>query len=321
MPIKVLIAGAGAIGGMLSAYLEAAGQPVTLLARGDNARQIEQGGVHLVTPDQQHIHARPRVVTDPMACGEQDLLIVATKAFSLAAVIDAAAPALGNKTLVLPIVNGLPWWMGTDDAPLESLDPQGRLRRAIPAQRLIGSSLYAPTRRESPTQWVNSGQARLIIGSVNGDKAAAQSVAALFAGSPLAVAVVDDVRQAVWTKLAVNACFNTLCALTGARQAEVAHDPDLGPVARQIMQEIEALTRASGSRMDTRIDTLFQTVLDKGAFKPSTLQDIEAGRPLELAALVDAPLELARQLNLPMPMLATLGAALRLKARCAGLLP
>lgn len=321
MPFKILVAGAGAIGGMLSAYLVSCGQPVTLLARGDNAAHIGQHGIRLTTPTQQLIHAYPRVITDPAAAGTQDLLIVATKAFSLPAVLTAIAPAMGANTLVMPIVNGLPWWLGSDATPLESVDPGGSMRRAVSAERLIGASLYAPTRRDDASHWIHSGQSRLIVGSVSGDSTAGDMVAALFAGSPLVVDVADDIRQAVWTKLAANACFNTLCALTGAQQSEVACDPWLGPIARQIMGEIEALAHASGSRMNSGIDTMFGLAREKGHFKPSTLQDLEAGRPLEVAALMEAPLELARHLGVPMPTLATTGAALRLKALRSGLLP
>jgi 2-dehydropantoate 2-reductase len=149
----------------------------------------------------------------------------------------------------------------------------------------------------------------------------AVSVAALFAGSGLDTRAVDDIRRAVWTKLVTNACFNTLCALTGAQQRDVARDEALGATARGIMLELEGLARASGHAVDGSADAAFALAFDKGNFKPSTLQDMEAGRPLEVAALVDAPLELAQRLHVSMPLLGAVGAALRLKARCAGLLP
>ena len=323
MTQTVLVVGAGAIGGILCAYLEQRGQPVSLLARGDNARLIAQDGIHLTTPGKQQLHVRPRVVTDPAALEPFDLVILATKSFSLPAALTAASGAIGPATLVMPVVNGIPWWFGTPASPIRAVDPDGTLANSIPYERLIGATSYSPTRRASPTEWVHTGASRLVIGAAahGGDPAAAQKVAALFQGSEFAVAVAPDIHQAIWTKFMTNASFNVLCALTGARQCDVAADPQLGPVARQIMAEVAALAEACGSSVTGGLDAPMQFAREKGQFKPSTLQDLEAGRPLEVAALIDAPLELAVQREVPMPALQVAGAALRLKAASGGLLP
>lgn len=319
----VLVVGAGAIGGILCAYLEERGQAVSLFARGENARLIAEDGIHLTTPGKQQLHARPRVITDPAALTPYDLVILATKAFSLPAGLASVAGAIGPATLVMPVVNGVPWWFGTPAAPVRAVDPQGKLAAAVPYERLIGATSYSPTRRASPTEWVHTGASRLVIGPAarGGDPTAAQKVAALFQGSEFAATVAPDIHQAIWTKFMTNASFNVLCALTGARQCDVAADAELGPVARQIMAEVEALAIASGSSVTGGLDAPMQFAIEKGQFKPSTLQDLEAGRPLEVAALVDAPLELAARLNVPMPALHVAGAALRLKAAVSGLLP
>ncbi len=323
MTQQILVVGAGAIGGILCAYLESAGHPVSLFARGDNADQIARQGVHLTTPDQRQLHVRPRVVTDAAALTPYDLVILATKSFSLPAALQTVAAAIGPATTVMPVVNGVPWWFGTPEAPVRAVDPEGRLAAAVPYERLVGATSYTPTRRAAPTEWVHSGASRLVIGAAarGGDPARAQAVAALFTGSVLTTAVAADLHQAIWTKFMTNASFNVLCALTGARQCDVAADAQLGPVARQIMAEVEALAIASGSSVTGGLDAPMQFAVEKGQFKPSTLQDLEAGRPLEIAALVDAPLELAERLGLPMPALRVAGAALRLKATTNGLLP
>ena len=323
MTRQVLIVGAGAIGGALCAYLESAGQPTSLLARGENARNVGRDGIRLTTPDGRALHARPRVVTEATGLAPQDIVILATKSFSLPAAMAAAAPAIGADTIVMPVVNGVPWWFGSASEPLRSVDPDGALAAAVPYERLVGATIYAPTRRVSPSEWVHSGLSKLVIGAVAraGSTAHAQSLAELFRGSTLATIVAADIHQAVWTKLMTNAPFNSLCALTGALQSDVARDARLGPVARQIMHEIEALAIASGSSIEGGVDHYFQIAHDKGMFKPSTLQDMEAGRPIELAAIVDGPLELAERHGVPMPALRTVGATLRLKAITGGLLP
>jgi 2-dehydropantoate 2-reductase len=320
---QVLIIGAGAIGGALCAYLEAAGRPASLLARGENARNIASGGIRLTTPDNKVLHARPRVVTTAAELGAQDAVILATKSFSLPAAMAAAAAAIGPQTIVVPVVNGIPWWFGTAKEPLRAVDPDGFLARSVPYERLVGGTIYAPMKRVGPTDWLHTGQGKLVIGPAarQSGEDASTLVAELFRGAALTALIAADIHRAVWTKLMTNATFNTLCALTGARQCDVARDAHLGPVAREIMREIEALAIASGSGIEGSAEPHFQAAYEKGLFKPSTLQDLEAGRPLEIAALVDGPLELAQRHGIAMPALRVAGAALRTKATTLGLLP
>lgn len=323
MTQQVLVVGAGAIGGLLCAYLETAGQPVTLFARGDNASLIARDGIQLTTPDHRKLHVRPSVVTDAAMLKPMDLVIFATKSFSLAGALQTVAAAIGPATTVMPVVNGVPWWFGTPQAPVRAVDPQGTLAAAIPYERLVGATSYSPVRRASPTEWIHSGASRLVLGPVlrGGDATRAHAVAALLAGSTFAAEVAADLHQAIWTKFMTNASFNVLCALTGARQCDVASDAQMGPIARQIMDEVAALAQASGSSVSGGVDAPMQFARERGQFKPSTLQDLEAGRPLEIAALVDAPLEMAARPGVPMPALQVAGAALRLKALTSGLLP
>jgi 2-dehydropantoate 2-reductase len=293
-----------------------------VLARGENARTIASDGIRLTTPDRKVLHARPRVVTVAAELGPQDAVILATKSFSLPAAMAAAAPAIGPETVVVPVVNGVPWWFGTAKEPLRAVDPDGFLAASVPYGRLVGATIYAPMKRVTPAEWLHTGQGKLIIGPAapGGSEDASKLVAELFSGA-LTTLVAADIRRAVWTKIVTNATFNTLCALTGARQCDVARDTHLGPVAREIMREIEALAIASGSGIDGTVDEYFEAAREKGLFKPSTLQDLEAGRPLELAALVDGPLELARRHGVSMPGLRVAGAALRAKATAMGLVP
>lgn len=320
--MRILIVGAGAIGGMLAAYLSAAGRTVNLVARGVNAERIAQLGIRLTTPDQRVVHGRPAVVTPAATLAPHELVLITTKAFAHAEALAIAARAIGPATLVVPIANGIPWWFGTPAAPIRAIDPDGGLASAVPAERLVGSTIYSPAHRDDHGEWFQAVAGRLTLGPAvaGGDIDAAERVARAFDGCGYPAVVVPDVHRAVWSKLVTNAAFNPLAALTGARQADIARDPQLGPIALKIMREVEALAQRSGSTIDGSVEASFANARELGRHKPSMLQDIEAKRRIELAAIVDAPLELASRHGLPMPLLEAVGAAIRLKARTAGLL-
>ncbi len=320
---RIMIVGAGAIGGVLAGYLAAAGRRVTLFVRGDTARMVAEQGIRLTTPDQRILHSRPRVVTSISAAGEQDIVLFATKAFSLPAAMQSVLPAIGPKTVVAPVVNGVPWWFGTALHPVRAVDPDGSLIGAIPADRLVGATIYSPARRTDSGEWIHMVPGKLVVGPILAGQsdAAAKRVAAAFEGTGYGAVVTADIHRAVWSKLATNGSFNPLCSLTGAQQIDVARDKTLGACALAIIQEIETLARACGSGIEGVVQTYFDQAYNRGTHKPSTLHDFEAGRQVELAAIVDAPLELALQRGVAMPTLALIGAAVRLKALSAGLLP
>ncbi len=324
MSEQILIVGAGAIGGMLAGYLGAAGRDVTVFARGLTARTITERGIRLVTPEQTEIHVRPRVADGSTPLAPAGIVIFATKAFSLGAALAQVRGAIGPDTLVAPVVNGVPWWFGTAQQPVRAVDPRGELAAAVAPDRLVGAVTYSPAWRsvENAT-WTQTVPGQLTLGPVTagGDPFAAATIAQAFTGSAFEAVVSDDIRRAVWNKFVTNAAFNTLCALTGARQCDVARDAGTGPLAEAIMREVEALATACGSGISGSIDAKLAQAREKGIHKPSTLQDFEAGREIEIGALVDAPLELAERLGVPMPELTRIGALLRLKAAVAGLLP
>lgn len=323
MADRVLIVGAGAIGGIFAGYLAAARKQVTVLARGENAQTIARDGIHLTTPDQQTLHGRPRVVTQGAEAGVHDIVLLTTKAFSLTEAMAAARAAIGPHTLVAPVVNGVPWWFGSADAPIRAVDPDGSLSTAIAPEQLVGGTTYSPAHRPAPGKWAHTIAGKLTVGPSRraGGMEGAERLARLFEGTSFGAVAVPDVHHAVWVKLMTNAAFNPLCALTGARQMDVARDAELGQAVQSIMREIATLARAFGSDIEANVAPSFEQAYNKGVHKPSMLQDFEAGRLVELGAIVDAPLELATRANVPMPVLRAFGAAVRLRAHAAGLLP
>jgi 2-dehydropantoate 2-reductase len=323
MTDKILIVGPGAIGGIFAGYLAAAGKPVSVLARAETGKLIAAEGIRLTTPDKQKLHGRPRVVASGAEAGVQDIVLVTTKAFSLPEAMALAEGAIGPRTLVAPVLNGVPWWFGTLDAPVRAVDPEGALIRAVAAENLVGGTTYSPANRTANGEWTHNVAGKLTLGASTkgGSLANAERVARIFEGTAFGAVVTPDIHAAVWSKLVTNATFNTFCSITGTPQCDVARDERLGPVALAIMREVEALARAAGSSIENPVEKQFDQAYHRGIHKPSTLQDFEAGRQVELAAMVDAPLELAARYKVPMPMLAAIGGAARLKAVGAGLMP
>ncbi|MFN7752916.1 MAG: ketopantoate reductase family protein [Pseudomonadota bacterium] len=324
MTDSVLVVGAGAIGGMVAGYLAAAGRDVHVFARGETARTVREHGLRVLTPDDREYRSRPPVHEDASTLSPVGSVLFATKAFSLGEALAAVRPAIGPQTCVAPIVNGVPWWFGSPQSPVRAVDPRGELAAAVSLERLVGAVIYSPAWRDLATAtWKQTVPGQLTLGPTvtGGDPAAAKSIAALFEGAAFGAVVTDDIRRAVWSKFVTNAAFNTLCALTGARQCDVASDAGTGPIAEALMREVEALAIADGSGITGSIAERLKVAREKGIHKPSTLQDFETGRPIELGALVDAPLEMAARLGVAMPELMRVGALLRLKAITAGLLP
>lgn len=324
MSDSVLVAGVGAIGGMVAGYLGAAGRDVHVYARGETARVVREQGLRVLTPDDREYRSRPVVHEDARTLPRVRTVLFATKAFSLGEAMAGVRAAIGPDTVVAPIVNGVPWWFGTPQSPVRAVDPRGELAAAVPAERLAGAVIYAPAWRDLATgTWKQTVPGQLTLGPTvtGGDPAAAQAIASLFEGAAFGATVTDDIRRAVWSKFVTNAAFNTLCALTGARQCDVAADAGTGPIAEALMREVQALATADGSGITGSVEDRMKVAREKGIHKPSTLQDFETGRPIELGALVDAPLEMAARLGVAMPELSRVGSLLRLKALAAGLLP
>lgn len=324
MSDSVLVAGVGAIGGMVAGYLGAAGRDVHVYARGETARVVREQGLRVLTPDDREYRSRPVVHEDARTLPRVRTVLFATKAFSLGEAMAGVRAAIGPDTVVAPIVNGVPWWFGTPQSPVRAVDPRGELAAAVPAERLAGAVIYAPAWRDLATgTWKQTVPGQLTLGPTvtGGDPAAAQAIASLFEGAAFGATVTDDIRRAVWSKFVTNAAFNTLCALTGARQCDVAADAGTGPIAEALMREVQALATADGSGITGSVEDRMKVAREKGIHKPSTLQDFEIGRPIELGALVDAPLEMAARLGVAMPELSRVGSLLRLKAIAAGLLP
>ncbi len=324
---KVCIVGAGAIGGFIGTKLAAAGRAeVSALARGATLAALQSDGWRLRTASGE-VQAPARAAADARDLGVQDLVVVAVKGPALTDVAGSIAPLLGPQTVVLPAMNGVPWWFcagipGFDAAPLQSVDPGGVIAQAISFEQVLGCVVHASTAQAAPGIVKHRMGQGLIVGEPRGGKSArAQAACDLLAHAGFEVTHSDNVRYDIWYKLWGNMTMNPVSAITGATIDRVLGDP----LVRNFCSDAMAEAAAIGSRIGCAIA---QTPGDRhavtaklGAFKTSMLQDVQAGRAIELDAIVGAVVEIGCRLGQPMPNINALLGLTRLFGRVHGLYP
>ena len=226
---------------------------------------------------------------------------------------------VGPETLIVPMLNGVPWWF-TDD-PLESVDPGGRIAAACRVSQVVGCVVHAACSRAAPNAYVVAHSDKLILGEpAGGTSERVAALAALFEGAHIKVEASDNVRRAIWYKLWGNATINPLSALTRSTADNLLADPQLRAWMLEAMAELAAIGAAIGCAISESGEDRMAVTTRLGAFKTSMLQDVEAGRALELEALLGAPREIAARAGIPTPQLDRLYAATRLMAENLGLL-
>lgn len=313
----ITIVGAGAIGGWVAGKLALSGRPVSVLARGQTLDALRAHGIELTEAGE--TRAAPVTATDATSLGPQDVVVVAVKAPALAEAAEAAAPLIGPETLVVPMLNGVPWWFTTD--PLRSVDPDGRIAAALPLDRIVGCVVHASCFRTAPNRVTVKHADYLILGEPAGgasDRVA--SLAALFEGGGIRCQQSGNIRRSTWYKLWGNATVNPLSALTRATADKLLADPAIRSFMAAAMDELAAVGAAIGCPIAESAEDRMAVTARLGAFKSSMLQDVEAGRPIELEALLGAPLEIAGRAGVPAPQLRLLYALTRLMAENLGVL-
>ncbi len=315
---RIAVVGAGAIGGWIAAKLALAGEPVSMLARGGTLDALRSGGLRLTEGDAGR-DVRIRASDDPAELGPQDVLVIAVKAPALADAAEAARPMIGAHTLVVPMINGVPWWFTGE--PLASVDPGGRIAAALPQAQIIGSVVHAACSRPAPNEVVVKHADRLILGEpAGGGSERIERLAALFERAGINVERQDNVRRSIWYKLWGNATINPLSALTRSTADRLIADPALRSWMLEAMAELAAVGAAIGCPIAESGEDRMAVTARLEAFKTSMLQDVEAGRPIELEAMLGAPLEIARRTGVPTPQLDRLYAMARQMGENLGLL-
>jgi 2-dehydropantoate 2-reductase len=334
--VKFLIVGAGAVGAYMGALMARAGYDVTLHARGPHLRAMQEKGVRVVSADDDFV-ARPRLVADLKDAGPVDVVFLCVKAHGLPPLAGQLAPVLGPDTVVVSTQNGIPWWYFQGDSPLdpskptsglpgalagmrlERVDPGGVVSGAIEARRVVGSLIYFSTEISEPGVVRHNEGNRISLGEPDGSRSERiRKIADALIVSGLRAPVTAHLRNEIWVKILGNAAFNPISALTGATLAQMLSNQETAALIRNIMQETEALTEKLGVKMQVSIEQRMAGAAKVGEHKTSMLQDLEAGRPLELEAIVGAVLEVGERIGLPMPHTRSVYACTKLLAERRG---
>ncbi|MBM3532192.1 MAG: 2-dehydropantoate 2-reductase [Alphaproteobacteria bacterium] len=326
--MKICVFGAGAIGGYLAGFLGKSGAEVSVVARGAHLKAIQDDGLRVELPEGSGVHSRPRASDNPAELGPQDAVLVTVKAPSLPSVADLIGPLLGPKTQVAFITNGIPWWYfldhggGDDGRSLALLDPGDRLRTVIGRERVIGGIAWPASSIPSPGIVRISGHSRgTFFGRPDGRTTPElDALAEAFRKAGLPVTVTSKIRDFIWEKLAFNWSAGPMCVLTRSPVRATYEEPVLIETSRLLMAEAQALIKAMGCSIEFDVERVVGTNT-KLAHRPSVLQDLMAGRPMEIDALYSVPLEMAKSAGVAVPTMATLAALIRVRAREEGIYP
>jgi 2-dehydropantoate 2-reductase len=323
--MRIAVVGLGAIGGLLAARLARAGHEVSGLARGETLARVQSSGLQLESGGTNT--AVPLMASDDASSlGAQELVVIALKAPALAEVAPTIAPLLGPDTVLLPAMNGVPWWFLPaalpDEPPLASVDPGGTLLARLPLARVLGCVVHLSSSSPAPGRVRHGVGERLIVGEPSGGKSARLSaVCAALASAGFRVEASSDVKKDVWYKLWGNMTMNPVSALTGALTDAILDDPLVRAFLLRCMAEAAAIGAQIGCPIAQLGDERLALTRELGGFKTSMLQDVEAERAIELDALVGAVHEIALRVGIDAPNIGALLGLTRVMARRRGLYP
>jgi 2-dehydropantoate 2-reductase len=305
--VRIVIAGAGAIGGYIGAKLAKAGADVVLFARGPHLRAMQERGLRVTSPDGD-FDVTPAVTGDLAGIGTADVVFLGVKAHGLTALAPSLAPLLGPETMVVSTQNGIPWWYfqghggELDGLRLERVDPGGVIAAAIELRRVVGSLAYFATDVAAPGVIHHTEGNRISFGEPSGTRSdRTRALAEVLIAAGFRCPITTRFRHELWVKLLGNVAFNPISALTGGTLEQLVRDDETSRLVRQIMAETEAVASKLGLELPISIDQRMAGAEKVGAHKTSMLQDYEAGRPMELEAVVGAVIELGERLGVQVP--------------------
>jgi len=327
--MKASIVGVGAIGGLLAARLARAGHQVSALARGATLAALRERGIRVEsggTTDETRIGVAS---DDPAVLGPVDVVFITLKAPALAPMASTLRPLIGAHTLVVPMMNGVPWWFlrygplastAAGQAPLAAVDPNGSIDAALPSGRTIGAVVHISSVGLGPAHLLHVMGDRLIVGEPAGgasDRVA--RLADMLSGAGFAVEASADIRRDVWYKLWGNMTMNPVSALTGATSDHILDDELIRDFMLRAMAEAAAVGARIGCPIEQSGEERIAVTRKLGSFKTSMLQDAQAGRPLELDALVAVVREIGQRVGVATPNIDALLGLARLMAATRGL--
>ncbi len=305
--MRFAIVGAGAIGAFLGAMLARAGEDVTLIARGPHLRAMQEHGVR-VRGEIGDFQVKAKATNDPKVAGEVDVVILTLKTHSVPAIAASLRPLLAPNTAVLTAQNGFPWWYfyrhggEWEGMQLQSVDPGGVISHNLEPARVVGCVVYPSTEIVEPGVVLHTEGTRFAIGEPDGSKSErCRRIAESFINAGLRCPVRANIRHDIWVKLMGNVAYNPISALSGATLLEIVQCPETRALAATIMRETESVASKLGVDIGITIEQRLDGAEKVGHHKTSMLQDIEAGKPTELEAIVGAVIELGDKLGVELP--------------------
>jgi 2-dehydropantoate 2-reductase len=324
---KVCIVGAGAIGGFIGARIASAAEAdVSALARGETLGALRKYGWRLHM-DSELIQSPVTASDDAADIGVQDVLFIAVKGPAMMDVAASIGPLIGDDTVVVPAMNGVPWWFTEGcseigDDPLESVDPGGQISAAIPIRSVLGAVVHAAASRSEPGLVEHKMGHGLIIGEPSGESSRrVELVAKLLDHAGFSVTISSNIRGEIWYKLWGNMTMNPVSAMTGATADLILDDSEVRDFCSNVMREAAAIGGRIGCPINEDPEDRHAVTARLGAFKTSMLQDAEAGRQIELDAIVGAVYEIGTRLDMPIPYTSALLGLTRLFGQTHNLCP
>jgi 2-dehydropantoate 2-reductase len=309
--VRIVIAGAGAIGGYLGARLSRAGADVVLFARGPHLRAMQQRGLRVRSPDGD-FEVQPELTGDLATVGQADVVFLGVKAHSLTALAPSLPQLFHSDTVVVSTQNGIPWWyfQGASGElaglSLDRVDPGGVIAKAIEPRRIVGSLAYFSTDLAEPGVIHHTEGNRISFGEPSGERSErVRRIAEALIAAEFRCPATTRIRHEIWVKLLGNVAFNPISALTGGTLEELVRHPEVSQVVREVMREAEAVAARLDIELPISIEQRMAGAEKVGAHKTSMLQDLEAGRPMEIEAVVGAVVELGERLGVPVPVTRT----------------
>ena len=324
---KICIFGAGAIGGYIAACLKKTDVEISLIARGAHKKAIEEKGLTLIKNSKSE-NFKFNVTDDPKTLDVQDYIFISVKAHSISNIVDNLSPIINDQTSIISTVNGLPWWYfymsntGTnlDNKYIESVDPNGKIWNTFKPERAIGCVVYPACEITEPGVIKHNEGERFSLGEPDGTKSVRlKKIADLLIAGGLKVPQKKNLRDEIWIKLWGNCSFNPVSALTNKTLDEIGKDKELIDLVRKLMEECQMVGEKIGVKFNVSIDDRIKGATSVVGHKPSTTQDLNAGKPLEIDPIIGSIIEIANKLKVETPNLKTINSRLKIKAENMGL--
>ncbi len=319
--MKVCVVGAGAIGGLVASGFARAGHEVSLVARGTHLDALRANGLTLLAGDKREVF-RLRASEDPSVLGVQDAVFICLKTPSIAAMLPRTKNLLGRDTVVVPAINGLPWWYfhreggRFDGQSVACLDPDGTLLQALDPRRILGCVVHAAAQVPEPGVVRHTAGRQFLIGEPDRSRSArAERIVAAMSAVGFEAKLAADIRVEIWLKLTGNLSYNPVAALALAHMDDIHRNPGLLALIRTLIEETMRVAEAYGVRVPITVDERIDIARKLAGAKISMHQDVERRRPLEVDAIVGAVVELARKAGIATPMIDAVHALIAERAK------